>query len=511
MKGGSYDVLYAGEDLVGWARCKREGTRWRIDSWTSVRLPTAPDSVGAYLAELTNAFSHLDLPPRAGRRGVGVLCPAMPLFSKVIHLPPVAEGRRRAALGHEVAEALPYPDERAFYATADLGGDELEERFALVAVPREWPEQLCATLAQMGFSVANLVPLPGGLIRLARQRAEAAMGALCVDAGLRQTHLVGASKLRTIPLGTLAHESAFGAYVPRLAREIRRFIKGFTEADGELPAEVCLSGIALREVSDLAELLEQCLGLPVKVLTTEEVPDVGGKDLFAQAHLQLLNSIQPDHLVEKLSLSLLPREIQERAAFRKSLPAVSLTVVMLLLSAAVFYGRSTLDQVHYERHLEALESASLPIAARLNEMQELLVEADMLAFSLGSIDVLSQRKDRWLRFLSSLQSTLVEVEDVWIDGLVLRPPDPAISSPSSAGGEAFLEGPFELVLSGCMIDRENPLQRVSARTRARVADLADRLEGGSLGMTVNNRRFDTSEPGILRFELSLILSGGPTL
>ncbi len=507
MKQRYRDVLYAGEDLVGWARLREAKAGFQIEGWVSAPLAVAPDSVEIYMAELVSALSNLDLPVQAGRKRVGVLAPAMPLFSKVIVLPRVADRRRRATLTHEVAEALPYPLHAALYATAEVGGDELEEYIALVAVPREWPERICSTLARMGFSVAALATLPGGLWQLTRQESTKG-NALWVDAGLRQTHLVGSSLLRSVPLGTLAHDYAFDAYVPRLGREVNKVLKSLAEAGTGPPDHVCLTGVARRQIPDLAERLERHLGLPVMRPVDEQTDDLNNESNFAKAQMQLLGSVLAGSGDDRLQLNLLPEKMQRQIVLRKALPAASATAAMLLLSAGIFYGRTSLDEIHQQELLDTLQNAYIPLVAGLNEMDALVQDAEQLAASIRSVTGLSGQKDEWIRLLTSLQSTLVEVEDVWIDGLSLRQIDEPVPLPFFPESEPSPERALELILSGRMIDRDNPVQRVSARMRARVANLAERLEGGPATLTVSHRRFDTSQPGILRFELSLILRGG---
>ena len=63
-----------------------------------------------------------------------------------------------------------------------------------------------------------------------------------------------------------------------------------------------------------------------------------------------------------------------------------------------------------------------------------------------------------------------------------------------------------LQLSGRMLDRENPLAKVSTNVQHRVARLLDSFSDSAFIMSVENQRFDASQHGLLKFEFSLLVN-----
>ena len=57
-----------------------------------------------------------------------------------------------------------------------------------------------------------------------------------------------------------------------------------------------------------------------------------------------------------------------------------------------------------------------------------------------------------------------------------------------------------------MVDRKNPLARVSSNTQRRVNHLLDLFEQSNFVHAVEDQRFDTSKNGILQFSFTLALS-----
>lgn len=107
-------------------------------------------------------------------------------------------------------------------------------------------------------------------------------------------------------------------------------------------------------------------------------------------------------------------------------------------------------------------------------------------------DILNQRR-QWGAILTDLQNRLNQVEDVWLESINQERPH------SSA--------PIErLRVTGRLLDRQNPLSVVSANSRSRVEVLLASFENSPLIQSVEDRRFDTSRPGILSFDFSLIIN-----
>jgi type IV pilus assembly protein PilM len=101
-----------------------------------------------------------------------------------------------------------------------------------------------------------------------------------------------------------------------------------------------------------------------------------------------------------------------------------------------------------------------------------------------------ERRTSWLTLLADLQQRLDGVGDVWLDRMQVLPP---------ANG-----APLKLSVSGRMLDRANPATRFSAEASARMKMLLRTLDESPHFSGVEGERFDSSQPGLLGFELVLV-------
>ena len=111
----------------------------------------------------------------------------------------------------------------------------------------------------------------------------------------------------------------------------------------------------------------------------------------------------------------------------------------------------------------ALERELAPVRAWDRRNQENLRRLAEVKQDLALYSGTNARRRSWLLLLAELQGQLGRVEDVWLDKLQLAP---------SVPGE-----PLKLVVSGRMLDRANPLAKVSQETYFRAKTLLIQLSG----------------------------------
>jgi type IV pilus assembly protein PilM len=138
-----------------------------------------------------------------------------------------------------------------------------------------------------------------------------------------------------------------------------------------------------------------------------------------------------------------------------------------------------------------METELAPVRARAARLQEKLAQLRTRQQQLEQVQAVHDRRFAWLQFFADLQDRLVKVEDVWLDSL----------RPVAAGAGA----PLRLVVSGRMLDRANPLAKVSQDTVTRVRVLFAELAKSPGVASVEGEHFDTSQPGVLRFDLVLVV------
>lgn len=511
MSARQRDVLYAGSGHVAFARFDITSSPPRAETFASAEISADVEDPRAYATAVAAALGGLTLPPRRGV-GLTVVCAPMPLLAKVLEVPRVAAAKEDETLRHEVRQAVPYPLEEVVWDHAVVGDDGVERRVALVAVRREWPESIVEALRGAGLPVAEIAALPACMVNAASAVEGGDEDRLLIDAGHRTTHLVFIGDdhfaLRTAAFG---YETASGSpenYVRRLGGEARRSLAAQKRQNPAYdPRRAVITGSALDSMADLPALLAAQLGMAVDPLRTETG---GSAKAGAGTHAVMLGAVTGSGGAGTLKFDLLPGSLREARASRRRLPALALSACLFLAAGAVFYAGQWQQSRQLAAREAALREAGAPVFALNARVRELGEEADALAAALRDVGALAEGRGNWLRFLADLQDRLLAVEDVWIDGLeVRRTPPPDAAAPPDDSSYADEPPPrvrpkVELTLTGRMLDRENPLSRVSPDMRARVSALIDGFSLSEFVAAVGERRFDTTQPGILRFEFTLV-------
>ncbi|MCC5805604.1 MAG: hypothetical protein JJU00_04675 [Opitutales bacterium] len=503
MSARQRDILYAGTGHVAYARYDTSSALPRVDIFSTTEIAADTEDPHAYAGAMATALARLD-PAPLRNVPLTVVCAPMPLLAKVVEVPRVAAAKAAETLRHEVRQAIPYPLEEVIWDHAVVGDDGLERRVALVAVRREWPEAIVDALRSAGLSVAEIAALPACMVNAARATEGGGDDRVLIDAGHRTTHLVFMGgehfALRTAAFG---HESA-GAdpetFVRRLGGEVARSLTAQKRQNKDYdPDHALVTGSALDSDSDLPALLGAYLGMSVEPLRAETGDGT---------HAVMLGAVADSGAPGMLRFDLLPGCLREARALRRRMPALALAACLFLAAAAVFYAGEWQKGRQLAAYLADLREAGTPVYTLDAKVRTISDEADALAAELRDIGALAEGRSNWLRFFADLQNRLLAVEDVWIDGLeVRRIPAPAAGPEEFHYEEEPLPPPrlsVELKLTGRMLDRENPLSRASPDMRTRVGALIDGFTLSEFVSTIGERRFDTSQPGILRFEFTLV-------
>ena len=110
-----------------------------------------------------------------------------------------------------------------------------------------------------------------------------------------------------------------------------------------------------------------------------------------------------------------------------------------------------------------------------------------------------------------MQERLVKVEDVWLQKLeVLRSsaagatasPDIVSTAPDGASPASVLR----LNVSGRLLDKNNPVSKVSQDSYERVKLLLSSFAGSQFISSVEKENFDPKQPGILSFDFILVVN-----
>ena len=193
-------------------------------------------------------------------------------------------------------------------------------------------------------------------------------------------------------------------------------------------------------------------------------------------------------------------------------------------AAALLVLTLALPVLHFNQRASVAAEQALSLESRLQPLRALkdadtrnLQKIEALKTEITAIQGLVESKSNWINFFTDLQARLVKVEDVWLEKLqVLRP------APSDLQVSAGVGGPFgtptdvvegeapavpilRLNLSGRLLDRANPVSRVSQESLNRVRSLLASFADSQFIASVEKETFNTTQPGILSFDFILVV------
>jgi type IV pilus assembly protein PilM len=197
-------------------------------------------------------------------------------------------------------------------------------------------------------------------------------------------------------------------------------------------------------------------------------------------------------------LNLLPPAAIKAQVARRRQPA--------LLAAATVAVVAPLPVIwHYHRVVTAAGRVSAGVERRLGPFRAVaarnagnLARLEETKQRIDALRDLVESKSNWIMFLNDLQGRLAQAEDVWLEKL-------QIARPATGPGDAAPAAARRFILSGRLLDRNNPVSKVSADSYGRIRSLLQLLSQSPFIATVENERFDNAQPGILRFDFTLVL------
>jgi type IV pilus assembly protein PilM len=150
------------------------------------------------------------------------------------------------------------------------------------------------------------------------------------------------------------------------------------------------------------------------------------------------------------------------------------------------------------------------VEARNNEHLAQIEEARK---QVAALQGLVATKANWLDFLSDVQTRLAKVGDVWLERVqIVQPLSVDASAPVAEGAVAAPAAPpLKLAITGRLLDVANPVSNVSPESYERVKKLIASFTGSPFVSSVENERFDNTQPGLLRFDFTLVVNAARPL
>ena len=288
-------------------------------------------------------------------------------------------------------------------------------------------------------------------------------------------------------------------FLTRLVNEVQRSLALYRRQGlSDSPSRIFLSGGA-SQLPGLADILERKTGIscsfydPFRSISS-------GLGLAASQTTKLSYALSaPLGLalgwsdLSSASANLLPSPRSSKARLSKDKPWVLVAVGLCLTSALIVGLKFHLRAWELQSEVARLEAELVPLESFSKKVTAAHEEYGSLSKGAVLKATMIQDQRYWVALLADLQGRLNQVQDVWLESI----------SPE-AGGDARASG--RLRVTGSLLDRENPLSLVSSHSRGRVEVLLGSFENSPFVQSVVDRRFDTSRPGILQFDFSLVVN-----
>ncbi len=498
-------------------------------------------------------------------RRVSLVTPGHLSLTKFIKVPNVEESKRERIVQFEARQNIPYPLEEVVWDYQIVADDGVDYDIALTAIRLDILEELCERTGAIGCEPDCIEP--SGIAQVGAFRynyPEVRGGALLVNIGARSSNLIFLQKDRfyvrnvafagnsvtlsiaselglsfseaeelkisifdgSLPLEEESKEKqaadkAMQSFVSRFALEVTRTVATYRRQSGtDLPQKIYVTGGGSLSVQ-FRRLLEERTKLSVehydplrRVRMSSDVNELTAK---AHAHFlgEAVGAAAYHWTSEADRLRLLPPRVISDRIFRKRAPFYLIAVFLLVGALGILILGNKAKYMAYVNKIQGIEDLMLPVDQISRQIRLNLGMIDEAKQQMNAIKGLVETKSNWITFFSDLQDRLVGVEDVWLEKVqVIRGSGPSTLASSFLGGVEATEPEVDsdqskalrLNLTGRLLDKDNPVSRVSQDSFNRVKKLLVSFEDSQFIVSVENERFDNRQPGILKFDFILVVN-----
>ena len=491
-----------------------------------------------------------------------VAVPGHQALTKFIKTPSIEKSKRDKIIAFEAQQNIPYALDEVIWGHEVVEDNGVDLEVLLSAAKIEVVEGICDAVTSAGMRPTLIQPSSIALYRAFRYNyPELSDAALVVGIGARSTNLLYVQGeryfIRTIALAgnsvTQAIAEALGqdfsaaerlkvqvlsgevdlpetsparaavttatsSFIGRLHLEITRSTVNYRrQSGGDAPARIYVTGGGAL-VPDLADALAEKLKVAVEVMNPlQRVQSSAPEAARHAAILAELVGLAAPEVKGAEPLNLVPASISDAQAFRRQQPWIIGAAAMLVVALA-------LPGLHFQSKAAAAKNKTASVEQALRPLQSLqarnaenLAQLEKARAEIDALHDLVETKSNWINFFTDLQDRLVSVNDVWLEKLQVMRPTVVAPKPAASGGlfggaprdeeakPAVVE-PLRLSVSGRLLDRANPVSRVSQDSYDRVKSLLGSFVDSTYIVAVENERFDANTPGILQFEFILVVN-----
>lgn len=447
----------------------------------------------SWLAAVRSALHELSHQHRFSGKAT-IIIPGSQVLTKTIRIPHVEDGKRAQILAFEAQQNIPYPLHEVVWDSQIVGDDGVETEVLIIACKSNTIDEICSSVSAAGFTpekISAATILEYNTLQFAYP--ELVDDALLVNIGARTTNLIFKSAAgffaRNIQLGgntltqsiadslgkSFAHaeelkqkfftgeqdytdedsgakllNGASEAFIRRTGQEITRSIVNYRrQKNAAAPERILLTGRGSL-LRGMAEQLSASQKVPVEIFDPLENVTIGDKVVSSAEDLRLeigeiIGEASRDLVANGAGVNLLPNEVQEEMAFNSKKPWLLVAALCLALAPwpafLVFNGQGAL----YKDQARVLQGQTGPLQARQAAITNAIEKARAISASIEQVKGLVNSKSNWIQFFATLQESLMQAEDVWLDDLEVKRDIEA--------GEG--EKVFEIALRGMMLVRES--------------------------------------------------------
>ncbi len=479
------------------------GTTLTLHAFAVERITAEAAQEPAEAERISQALSRVA--ERLGVTGAAALAlPGHLTLTKQVRTPSVARAARARIIPFEAAQAIPYPlDELVWdHAVVDDDGHELE--LQLTAVRRDALDPLCARAGAARIAVESVRPASQALLAAFRfNYPEIDTPVLLMDIGARTTTLVltqgKVGRVRVVATGGDAATRLPGPLAAGLHLELVRFLAGATDtAQTRGPNSIFLLGGGSL-LAGLREKLAEKTGLsvelfdPLRRVTLGTRVEVG--DVLARQALPVLVGLACAEFTDRGGgRALLPPEMRQELVFRRRRPWwLGAALLLIMALAAPWWHFHRVTQLVRARTAE-LEAKLQPMRAQAASNDRDLAQLQALRERAAVVGGWVEERTRWREFLADLQDRLADIGDAWLDRMQVVPRSPVTPGQGR-----------ELELGGWLLDAQHPTTVASPEAGERARRLLASFQASPFVVAVKAERYDTSRPGRLRFEVTLLV------
>jgi type IV pilus assembly protein PilM len=470
----------------------------------------------------------------------GLVLPGWAVLTKVIKVTRIEGDGQREVVRYEAENALPNGLEGFDWTYGILRDDGYERDVLVQAVSNTFLNKILGWLNRYGAQISFIDALISAeLCGLGQQYASDEGASVLLDVGARSVSLIVSSEheipfLRSFNFGArivtqaLANQlgksyeeaerykiewlrtnggganlealnQASEGFVNRLVNEVQRSLTLYRrQGQTGNPARILLTGGG-SQLPGLADFLQRKTGIPTTfydpfrgVSSGPNLPTTQTSQIayVLPSPLGMAFGYRDPKIVRG---NLLPKALVSKLQFSEKKPWLLAAACLFLLSGIIVGFKYHLKAWDSQGRIATLEAELAPLESLSLDVDEAHKEyTELLAKTAAKERILHQRH-YWVGFLADMQNRLNKVQDVWLESM--QPEDSAAESKEE-----------RLRVTGSLLDREHPLSLVSSNSRRRVEALLQSIAASPFILSVENRRFDTTRPGILQFDVSLVVN-----